>query len=314
LPAALDTETPQGQAQSGLIWGFTALCTVIWLLVLIGLFAAIWRRRALRLDPLQVDRRAERRTGTVVGTLVALTGVIVIGLTVLSFGAQRELFGGAQNALTIDITGHQWWWEIVYNSADPSKTLSTANEVHVPVGELVRLELKSADVIHSFWVPSLMGKEDLIPGRTNELTFTVRKPGVYNGTCAEFCGLQHAHMGIRVIAQTKADFDAWADGQRQSAAKPTGTSAEAGETVFETSACALCHNISGTPAGGAVGPDLTHLASRTSLAAGELPFGKGQLAAWISDPQGIKPGSKMPDVRLSPDQLNSVVDYLMELK
>jgi cytochrome c oxidase subunit 2 len=178
----------------------------------------------------------------------------------------------------------------------------------------VTLKLTSADVIHSFWVPSLMGKADLIPGRKNDLTFTAQKAGVFNGSCAEFCGMQHAHMGIRVVAQTKPDFEAWRQAQLKSAEKPATPTAETGEAIFQTSACALCHNISGTPASGQVGPDLTHVASRSSLAAGTLPFGRGQLAAWISDPQGIKPGAQMPDVRLAPDQMNALLDYLMGLK
>ena len=314
MPAALDAKTPQGRAVAGLIWSFTGLCTAIWLLVLIGLAVALWRRRALRADPLKIDLRAERRAGTVVGVLVALTGVIVIGLTVLSYAAQSQLFAPEPGALSIDVVGHQWWWEVVYNSPDPSQTLTTANEIHVPVGRPVTLNLSSTDVIHSFWVPSLMGKADLIPGRHNDLTFTADKPGVYNGTCAEFCGLQHAHMGIRVVAQSVADFDAWRSGQLQPAASPATRSAEAGEAVFQSSACALCHTVAGTPAGGQVGPDLTHLASRSSLAAGTLDLGRGQLAAWIADPQGIKPGAKMPDIRLSPDRLNALVDYLMGLK
>jgi cytochrome c oxidase subunit 2 len=250
----------------------------------------------------------------VVGVLIAATGVIVIGLTVLSYGAQRQLFGRYPEALTIDIVGHQWWWEVVYNTSDPSQTVTTANEIHVPVGQPVTLSLSSADVIHSFWVPSLMGKADLIPGRHNDLTFTADKPGVYNGNCAEFCGLQHAHMGLRVVAQTKPEFEAWRRVQLQPAAKPDSPSAEAGRAVFESSACVLCHTIGGTPAGGSVGPDLTHLASRSSLAAGTLPFGRGQLAAWLSDPQGIKPGVNMPNVRLDPGQLNALLDYLMGLK
>jgi cytochrome c oxidase subunit 2 len=256
----------------------------------------------------------ERRMTMVVTLLIGLTGITVIGLTVLSYAAQRQIFGLVDGAMTVDIVGHQWWWEVIYNSTDPSQTVTTANEVHVPVGQPVTLKLTSADVIHSFWVPSLMGKADLIPGRNNELTFTAEKAGVYNGTCAEFCGLQHAHMGIRVVAQERKAFDFWRQAQLKPAEKPSTPSAEAGETVFETSACTLCHNISGTPASGQSGPDLTHLASRSSLAAGTLPMGRGQLAAWISDPQGIKPGAQMPDVRLAPRQLNALLDYLMGLK
>ena len=284
------------------------------MLVVIALAIAMLRRHNARPDPLALNNRWEGRTLGVVGTLVGLVGLIVIGLTFLSYGAQRELFAPADGALTVNIVGHQWWWEVVYPSTDPSQIVTTANEIHVPVGQPVTLKLTSADVIHSFWVPSLMGKADLIPGRSNDLTFTAEKPGVYNGNCAEFCGMQHAHMGLRVVAQNKADFSAWRAGQLQTAAAPTTASAQTGETVFESTACALCHNISGTPAGGQAGPDLTHLASRSSLATGMLPWGRGQLAAWISDPQGIKPGTQMPDVRLAPKQLDALLDYLMGLK
>jgi cytochrome c oxidase subunit 2 len=316
MPAALVPVTPQGGAVSGLIWSFSLLCAFIWLLVMVALARAlVRRRRADAAEPLELlHPRVERRTTWIVGALIGLTGLIVVALTVLSYAAQHQLFAPNPNALQIHVVGHQWWWEIVYNDPDPSRIFTTANEIHVPTGRPVAIELSSADVIHSFWVPSLMGKADAIPGRADHLTFTAEKPGVYTGTCAEFCGLQHAHMGIRVVAQSGADFAAWRADQLQPAAAPATALARAGQGVFQRAGCALCHTIAGTPAGGAVGPDLTHLASRGTLAAGTLPFGRGQLAGWISDPQGLKPGAQMPNVPLSSGQLNAVVDYLMGLK
>jgi cytochrome c oxidase subunit 2 len=201
-----------------------------------------------------------------------------------------------------------------YEDATPSRILTTANEIHIPAGEPVRLLLTSTDVIHSFWVPSLSGKLDLIPGHINVLDIKADKPGVYRGQCAEFCGAQHANMATFIIAEPRAKFDAWWNDQLHPAAAPTSDEAKAGETLFLKRPCVMCHRIGGTPAGGTVAPDLTHIASRETLAAGTLTMSRGNLAAWVADPQGIKPGSHMPVVELDGDELNAIVAYLEELK
>jgi cytochrome c oxidase subunit 2 len=287
---------------------------VVWVLVVLTLLVALVRRRRERPDPLVRDPRRERCFGVIVLSLTGLTAVIVGVLTALSYAEQASLFGvNRQNGVEIKLTGHQWWWEIEYDNPQPDQTFVTANEIHVPVGVPVTVKLAAADVIHSFWVPSVMGKLDLIPGRDNVTHFTVERPGIYRGFCAEFCGLQHANMGLLLIAQPQPEFDAWQVQQRAAAASP-GDAEKKGQSVFLSHPCVSCHAIRGTPAGGTAGPDLTHLASRSTIAAGTLPFGRGQLAAWVADPQSSKPGTQMPLVKLEPDELDALLNYLESLK
>ena len=201
-----------------------------------------------------------------------------------------------------------------YENARPDRILTTANEIHIPAGEPVRLILNSTDVIHSFWVPSLAGKLDLIPGHETVLDLEAEKPGVYRGQCAEFCGAQHAHMSTLLIAEPRPVFDAWLNDQLRPAAEPASAEAKAGRDLFLNRPCLMCHKISGTIAGGTVAPDLTHIASRKTLAAGTLMMSRGNLAAWIADPQGVKPGAHMPVMDLDGDELNAIVAYLEGLK
>ena len=313
--SALDPKGPAASELAWLIWFFTGLCAVVWVLVMIALAMPLLMRSRLHADPLVLDAGADNRKLRVVMIAVGLTAVILAGLTLLSFFPHRTLAAiGRDAALTIRVTGHQWWWEVRYEDATPSRILTTANEIHIPAGEPVRLLLTSTDVIHSFWVPSLSGKLDLIPGRMNVLDIKADKPGIYRGQCAEFCGAQHANMGTFIIAEPRAKFDAWWNDQLQPAAAPTSDEAKAGENLFLRRPCVMCHKIGGTPAGGTVAPDLTHVASRQTLAAGTLTMSRGNLAAWIADPQGVKPGSHMPVVDLSGDELNAIVAYLEGLK
>jgi cytochrome c oxidase subunit II len=312
--SALDPKGPQANTLVHLFWLFLAVTALVWVLVLLALLVALLRRHADRPDPLLTNPATERRFGIVVTSLALLTGAIVIALSVLSFSAQAQLFGQPSNGLTLKIIGHQWWWEVQYEDADPSRTMTTANEIHLPVGEPVTIKLASSDVIHSFWVPSLMGKMDAIPGRNNQVQFTIDEPGTYRGQCAEFCGLQHAHMAMVVFAQPKADFDAWRGQQVAAATEPESDAGKQGEQVFLSHPCVTCHTIRGTPAGGRTGPDLTHLASRTTLGAGTLPFSRGSLGAWITDPQSSKPGVHMPFIDIAPDDLQVLLDYLGGLK
>ena len=224
-----------------------------------------------------------------------------------------------ENALHVRVIGHQWWWEFEY----PQSGVRTANELHVPVSDAdqaraVVLELESADVVHSFWVPQLAGKTDLIPGHKNTMWFEAQQAGVYHGQCAEFCGTQHANMLIRVIAQPANEFQAWLDDQRQNAADDAklDDAERAGKQVFLAKTCVNCHTIRGTPAHGTVGPDLTHLASRETLAAGVLKNNREQLAKWLADPQAtdMKPGCNMPDLQLTSYETANLVSYLESLK
>ncbi|WP_166825797.1 cytochrome c oxidase subunit II [Thalassoroseus pseudoceratinae] len=225
-------------------------------------------------------------------------------------------------SLTIEVTGKRWWWSVAYLNESGDRLFETANEIHIPVGVPVRLRLRSDNVIHSFWVPSLGGKEDLVPGRTNYLWLEAGQPGVYRGQCAEFCGLQHAKMAFDVVAETLEDFTDWVAVQEASAREPQTDIARRGRAVFRGSACANCHTIRGVSSVAhvssqslrAVGPDLTHLASRRSLAAGTLPNRRGHLGGWIADPQSIKPGNLMPSVPLAAEDFHALMHYLETLE
>ncbi len=213
--------------------------------------------------------------------------------------------------MTIDVEGNQWWWEAAYPGYDEV----TANEIHIPAGEPVLVRLASLDVIHSFWVPELAGKLDLVPGQINELWIEAAEPGVYFGQCAEFCGVQHALMAFHVVADPPEEFAAWIAEQQEPAEAPLADSlVERGRDVFLSAGCIQCHTVRGTQATGQLGPDLTHLASRDWIAAGTLENTVGNLEAWISDPQAIKPGAKMPPTELDSEELQALVAYLQSLE
>jgi cytochrome c oxidase subunit 2 len=241
-------------------------------------------------------------------TLIALTVSLVWTMAVLA----------AINApattprLTLEVTGRQWWWEVRYLGPG-GRTFSTANEIHIPVGEPVLVKLRAADVIHSFWVPALSGKTDTIPGRLNATWLQANRPGVYLGQCTEYCGLQHAHMALRVIAEPRAAFETWRSAQQQNATEPVTPTAVAGRDLV-IARCGACHTVRGTAAGGEMGPDLTHLMSRGMIAAGAAPNTPGALTGWIADPQAIKPGARMPPTWLSGPQLAEARAYLETLR
>lgn len=210
----------------------------------------------------------------------------------------------------IIITGHQFWWEVNY----PGKYVTSANEVHLPVGRQLVMEMRSADVIHDWWVPQLGNKMDLVPGVKNYLWLNIHKPGDYIGTCSEFCGEQHAWMRIRVIAQDSGDFDRWLDSNALAATPPPDDLARQGKTLFETKSCASCHRINGTSAKGTAGPDLTHLASRSTILTGLLSTDEKDLAEWITHPQQIKHGAYMPEFLFDKDSIRALAHYLVQLK
>ena len=212
------------------------------------------------------------------------------------------------------MTGHQWWWQVQYQNRDPTQVFQTANEIRIPVGRPVTFDLESTDVIHSFWVPDLMGKQDMIPGRTNTLTVEAARPGLYRGQCAEYCGLQHAHMAFFVFAEPPAVFDAWRRHELQSASPPRTPGQVAGLRLFLGGPCAACHTVSGTGAGGNLGPDLTHFGSRATIAAGLLHNTPANLDLWLKNPQALKPGNYMPPLNLAPRQRAALVAYLEALK
>lgn len=241
--------------------------------------------------------------------------IIVFVLTLVTIRTIRDidLTEPPEGALEVVVIGHQWWWEFRYpdQSGESLGEVVTANELHIPAGRPIWLRLESADVIHSFWVPRLAGKKDLIPGWTNHLWLTADRPGLYLGQCAEYCGTQHAHMLLRVYAHESADFDRWLESQRADSVEDP--SVIEGRRVFMEYACMNCHTIDGI-SDGMFGPNLTHLASRDTIAAGFIPMDRENLKAWIDDPQRLKPGCNMPALKLDPDELDSVVDYLMTLR
>ena len=312
--SALDPHGVQAGGLVQLLGTFVAVCTLVWVLVAAVLLRALWRGRRQPADGTCVDEPTERRMRRTITVAVAATALTVVALTAISFVATRRITATDSNAMVIRVRGWQWWWEVTYPDASPDRTVVTANEIHVPVGRTVTLELSAADVIHSFWVPNLAGKMDMIPGRDTTLIFRATRAGTYRGQCAEFCGLQHAHMAFIVIADAPADFEAWRAAQLAPAVAPTQAEAQAGHQVFLAKACASCHTVRGTDAAGTLGPDLTHVGSRGTIAAGLFETTRGSLAAWIADPQRLKPGNNMPMVDLSADELNAVATYLEGLR
>jgi cytochrome c oxidase subunit 2 len=300
---------------------FGILLGVIFLIVVgLALLSLKRRHRGIEQEPLegshQPSERTEARFRTVVGVATAFTVLVLLGLTVVSVSIGKSVSASVAppNSLLIEVTGTQWWWKIRYASSDASRTLLTANEIHIPVGRPIAIRGNSDDVIHSFWVPSLQGKRDLIPGRTTLEWLQADHPGEYRGQCAEFCGLQHAHMAFWVIAEPPEQFNAWMENQLKPAVDPVDDQAIRGRQVFLSSACVLCHTIRGTDAAAQPGPDLTHFGSRKTIAAGTLPNNKGNLAGWIADPQNIKPGTHMATVPIQPAEMQPLIDYLESLK
>ena len=301
-----------------MFWIFLGICVFMYVLVIAFLIAGMLRaRRAGDANVVETGKHHESdplmRRGLIGWAAVVGTGLAA--LAIASFATDRSMANAAAHpGLSITVTANQWWWDVQYNPTDPSKNIRTANELHLPVGVPVRITLVSNDVIHSFWVPSLAGKQDLIPGRQTDVTITPEKIGIYRGQCAEFCGAQHAHMALVVDVDSYDQFVNWWNRQMQAAPPPNNPLALAGYNIVTTSQCASCHAITGTPANGTVGPDLTHLAGRRTIAAGTLPMSKAGLYGWIADPQGVKPGAKMPAVPLEPNELHAVVAYLETLK
>lgn len=208
------------------------------------------------------------------------------------------------------INGRQFWWEASY----PGTAVTTANEIHLPVGRTLLLQLRAADVIHDWWVPTLGQKMDAIPGQSNHLWVTIKKPGIYDGVCSEFCGAQHAWMRIRVVAQPEAEYRRWLQERGQSARTPAGGTALTGAHIFKNATCGNCHRVRGTDASGNAGPDLTHFASRKTMLAGMLPNTKENVRKWLQNPQAVKPGALMPQFKYPKDSLNALVDYLVSLQ
>ncbi len=303
----------EGQAAIALKWLIVLIvlvCALVWAAVVAVLFWALLRRR----KEAAAGKEADHRLRLAVYSALAATAIIVAGLSVASFYATRTLYAGSPPQATVHAKAQQWWWQFTYEDAQGRPLFSTANELHIPVGKDVLIVLESLDVIHSLWIPALAGKQDMIPGRRNELRLHAIKPGIYRGQCAEFCGIQHSHMALVVVAEDENDYAAWLAEQQKPAEEPSSAEAAAGRAVFLAKPCAACHAVRGTAAKGSTGPDLTHIGSRQTLGAGLLDVTRGSLAAWIADPQTLKPGNNMPLVPLSSEELQQVSAYLEGLR
>jgi len=302
-----------GRRVSGLAWFLIVTAAVVYAITMAILLVGISRNRDR--DPAAVDM-SERGHGFIIWggaimPVVVLTAVFIAGLTAMG----RLPAAASERAPRFTITGHQWWWQVDYDDPDTPGSFTTANELHVPVGETVRIRLVSADVIHSFWVPGLQGKIDLIPGDTNEVRIHAEKAGTYRGQCAEFCGMQHANMAFTVVADAPPRYAAWIAGQQGLAKAPVDSLTALGRQLVTGGPCALCHTLRGTNARGQVAPDLTHVGSRLTLAAGTLPNNLGTMEAWIANAQSLKPGTKMPTItQFNGRELRAVAWYLESLK
>lgn len=315
-PNAQSVTAPNGPAAERLLelsWVLFAMGGAVLALVVVLLLYAVFRRRRPPLPPAAAaDRRATR--WIVIGGVV-FPAVVLSAFFPYVLRVQRETHQPPEDAvLTIEVRGYRWWWAVRYLSDDGQPAFETANEIRIPVGQPVRVRLASADVIHSFWVPRLQGKLDMIPGRVNETWIQADAPGVYRGQCAEYCGHQHAKMAFLVVAEPPDSFAAWYARQLRPAAEPSDPRAARGRSVFLGSGCAACHTIRGTRAAGTLGPDLTHVGSRLTLAAATVANTPGHLGGWIADPQSIKPGSLMPATPLAPADLGALVHYLEMLE
>jgi cytochrome c oxidase subunit II len=288
---------------ASLSWWMIAVFGGVFLAVMVILAFALIRK------PTRGGLSERASIGMIVAGGLVTPTVVLLGFMIYAFFIDLELPTGA-NTVEIEVTGHMWWWDVRY----PAHDLVTANEIIIPIGEPVRLKIRSADVIHSFWVPNLHGKMDLKPDKTNVFTVRADRPGIYRGQCAEYCGIQHALMAFQVVAMEREQFDLWISERASPPLAPTDPVLVRGKEVFFEAACNNCHAIKGTTAQGRIGPDLTHIGSRLTLGAAAIPNSRAHLSGWISNPQAIKPGNKMPASYLKSDDLHALVLYMLSLE
>lgn len=310
----LQTAGPAADPITVLAWGLITLCSVVVLIIILLVLRASLRARIPvgSMADAGISRPGGGARWIYIGTAVStllLLGVVVwtmITLAAVASPVQRTAF-------TIEVRAHQWWWEARYLDGDSQRIFLTANELHIPVGQPVRLRLLSDDVIHSFWIPALAGKTDVIPGQTNLAWIQANTPGTFRGQCTEYCGEQHAHMAQLVVADTPADFQAWWNHQLTEATRPDTEALRQGARVF-VARCAACHTVRGAQAGGILGPDLTHLMSRSTIAAGTLRNDPDSLARWIANAQDVKPGCRMPKLEFSQPEFAALTAYVQSLR
>ncbi|MDQ3074317.1 MAG: c-type cytochrome [Pseudomonadota bacterium] len=311
-PPVLDPAGPYASAVTIVAWALFAMGGVVTLIVIAALWVALRGPAGLRA---KLGGESMIWLAGVACPAVVLTGLLIWGLALTS-RLTANITGAEQR---IRVTGEMWWFRVEYLDAQGRVTLADANELHIPVGRPVVLELRSADVIHSFWVPHLSGKMDMIPGRTNLLRIAASKPGQFGGVCAEYCGRAHALMGLVVVAHSVPDWNRWLEAARRRPASAPALAAAGeaarGRALFMASGCAACHRVAGTGANGLAGPDLSRVASRRTLGAGILPNNRGTLIGWIGDSQSIKPGNRMPSYdRLPARDVAAIATWLETLK
>ena len=317
--SAVDAAGIQAERLESLWWLFFWVCLAVYVIVMAVLLTAFFRNRRAGSDSapdIVPDEARESRAGYTIKGAVAITLVVLFTLMFISFRTGRAIntLQQADEPLSIRITGNQWWWNVEYQDPTPSNNITTANELHLPVGRTVKVELQSNDVIHSIWLPNMHGKKDLVPNYPTMFYFRPDKVGTYWGQCAEFCGYQHAKMRFIVVVETPEEFDAWMTAQQQTPPPPADPVQQHGQQIFLTSACTQCHTVQGTNANARVGPNLTHVASRQYIAAGSLQNTRDHLRSWITDPQAIKPGIRMPMNAYSDQDLDALVSYIESLK
>jgi len=317
--SALDSAGPQAARLAHVTWGFLAVCAIVYVTVVGLLLVALIRRRKSDASSEGGQPFDERRRMTAVAVGGALTTLTLVALMIVSVRGGEGLnpMRGAHDVVTVRVIARQWWWEFQYPGSSPDDLVVTANELHIPVGRPVLLELISRDVIHSFWVPSLHGKRDLIPGHDSTTYIQADQPGVFRGQCAEFCGAQHAKMGFLVVAEAPVTWQTWLQRQRLPAAPGealTSTTERHGRELFLHGTCPMCHAVSGTTAGATMGPDLTHVGGRFTVGAGSVENVEQHLTSWVANAQSIKPGSRMPPTPLPPDDVRDLVAYLESLQ
>ena len=300
--STLDPASRAAEKIADLWWILFAVSVVVFTVVVTLLLVGVLRRRG---SPADIDRLESRRGARFVAIAgFAVPAAVVIALFFASVATLPAVAPSSATAqMTIEIVGRQWFWDAYYRDG----AVRTSNEIHIPVGKPVELRVRTDDVIHSLWVPRLNRKIDLIPGKTSSIVVDARRPGVYRGQCAEFCGLQHANMAFLVVADPPDRFDRWLAHEAERATA-------AGAAPFVAAGCSGCHRIAGTPGDARYGPDLTHVASRRTIAAGTLENTPANLARWIQDPQDVKPGNKMPVLGLGDDEVRQLVAYLERLR
>ena len=313
--SVLEPNGGRADSVADLWWFALTVAVVVYIATTGALVWAAWRARRRERLGHAPPADAARRMTIAVASATGVTFAILLVYFLVDLSVGRTLRSPVEKPhLLVKVTGHQWWWEVEYPDSVPQRWVTDANEIHIPTGKPVLIELTSNDVIHSLWIPNLGGKKDLIPRYKDTLWFQADRPGVYRSQCAEFCGHQHAKMALHVVVHPPAEFEQWRARSTLPAPPPTDTLTRRGQEVFLAGRCVLCHAIQGTPAGSHVGPDLTHIASRRTLAAGTLPNTKGNLAGWITDPQRVKPGANMPPNALEPADLEALLAYLQSLK